>query len=434
MGKDTLDVFVSSDQIEFGKLRRQLSDEICNIPFLTCRLLEDTGADPSTVLDASLRAVRNSDLYVGVFGREYSEITMREYREAVKFRKPCLTYVKNLRKRDERLAQFISNVLRNDFKYFTFKSNADVTGQLNADLHNFILATLEMGLEERSRKKKETIGLISEEEKGAQIAIQIQDPLTGAETSFKEGKYLECLVVTTVIIETTLRRILEINGVSDRSTRSLGEMITVAQQRGLFGPDYVGLLRQVSIYRNNAVHLGKTPDREAIQKAMDVARHLTRILMQGLGLEGIKTTSELWKPLPNIVFNVTQRLLRTLTLPTVGWEAYNDSPYQLKVRIEVHPILGGRDLFPLSDPDINGTNEYPVEPRMYVFANGCFSLPQECATSKDELILEIRATVKDVNDPQKGEHKLLPRRWKYVRELDGWSYYPQQPIARQRSP
>lgn len=113
----------------------------------------------------------------------------------------------------------------------------------------------------------------------------------------------------------------------------------------------------------------------------------------------------------------------------VGWEAYNDSPYQLKVRIEVHPILGGKDLHPLSDDDINGTNVYPVEPRTWLFGNGFFSLPQVCATSKDELILEIRATVEDVNDSEKGEHKLLPSRWKYVRELNAWSYYPQQPIA-----
>jgi hypothetical protein len=429
MGKDTLDVFVSSDQKEFGKLRSQLSDDICNIPFLTCRLLETTGADPSTVIDASLRAVRDSDIYVGLFGYEYSEITVKEYREAVKFKKPCLTYVKKVEERDDRLADFINNVLKNDFKYFVFKKNVDVIRQLNIDLHNFILSTLKMGLEERSRKTEETVSLISKEEKDAQIAIQTQDPLTGAETSFKEGKYLECFVMTTVIIETTLRRILEINGISGKSKRSLGEMIAVAQQRELLTHDSVDSLRTISIYRNNAVHLGKEPDPKTIQEAMNVARHLTRVLMQRLGTKGSKNISERWKPLPNIVFNVAQRLLRTLAFPEVGWEAYNDSPYQLNVRIEIHPVLGGRNLFPLSDDSINGNCVYPVEPGSYVFANGCFSLPQECATSKDELILEIRATVEDINDPQKGEHKLLPRRWKYIREHNAWSYYPQRPIT-----
>jgi hypothetical protein len=65
-----------------------------------------------------------------------------------------------------------------------------------------------------------------------------------------------------------------------------------------------------------------------------------------------------------------------------------------------------------------------------LFGNGCFSLPQVCATSKDELILEIRAKAEDVNDPEKGEYKFLPSRWKYVREHDAWSYYPQRPMTR----
>jgi len=140
--------------------------------------------------------------------------------------------------------------------------------------------------------------------------------------------------------------------------------------------------------------------------------------------------SELWKPLPKINFTIAQRLpSRTCYLPQVGWEAYNDSPYQLRVRIEVHPILGGQDLHPLSDNDINGTNPYEAEPNSYVFANGCFTLPQICAVSKDELILEIRTIVEDINDPKKGEHKLVPRRWKYVREHGIWSYYPQRPMT-----
>lgn len=144
-------------------------------------------------------------------------------------------------------------------------------------------------------------------------------------------------------------------------------------------------------------------------------------------LPRIENVSKKWEPLPKIRFLVAQRLLRILIFPQVGWEAYNNSPYQLKVRIEVHPILGGKDLHPLPDNDINGTNPYYVEPMSALFGNGCFTLPQKCATSKEELILEIRAIVLDVNDTEKGEYKLLPSRWKYVRERNIWSYYPQQP-------
>jgi len=144
--------------------------------------------------------------------------------------------------------------------------------------------------------------------------------------------------------------------------------------------------------------------------------------------------NELWKPLPNVHFNVSQVFQRILTFPTVGWEAFNTSPYQLRVRIEVHPILGGRDLHPLPDDDINGTNPYEVEPMSYLFANGCFSLPKKCADSKDELILEIRATVEDINDPEKSQYRLVPRRWKYVREQNVWSYYPQRPMTEKKLP
>jgi hypothetical protein len=45
--------------------------------------LENRGADAINVLESSLKAVRDSDIYLGIFGHEYSEITLKEYKEAV---------------------------------------------------------------------------------------------------------------------------------------------------------------------------------------------------------------------------------------------------------------------------------------------------------------------------------------------------------------
>ena len=142
-------------------------------------------------------------------------------------------------------------------------------------------------------------------------------------------------------------------------------------------------------------------------------------------LPRIENTSKKWNPIPNIKFYLAQRLLRILIFPQVGWEAKNNSPYQLKVRIEVHPILGGKDLHPLPDDDINGTKQYDVAPMDWLLGNGCFTLPQICATSEEELILEIRAFALDVNNTEKGEYRVSPSRWKYVRERNAWSYNPQ---------
>jgi hypothetical protein len=115
--------------------------------------------------------------------------------------------------------------------------------------------------------------------------------------------------------------------------------------------------------------------------------------------------------------------------PQVGWYAYNDSPYQLSIKIEIHPILGNRDLHPLKDDNINGNSVYEAEPKSYVFANGCFTLPNECVESKEDLAVELRVTVMDINDIAKGELCLLPKRWKYVRETNSWFYYPQRPLS-----
>jgi hypothetical protein len=427
MGKDELDVFLSSDQMEFNKLRNKLSIEICNIPFLTCKLLEQTGADSSTVLDASLKAVRGCDIYVGIFGHDYSEITIKEYQEAVRFRKPCLTYVKKLRKRDERLIKFINDVLKNDFKFFVFSRNKDLICQLNIDLLRFILETLKRGLEQRASQKGKMINLISKEEKFAPKAVQTKDPLAEVEASYQEGKYLECLILTVAIIETRLRKILNIYSRPSKSL-ALGSLISEMQKLGLFNSREIDFLRRISIYRNDAIHFGTIPDKKTIQEVLEIAQHMMRVFSR-IDVKGRKTSKKdtaLWKPLPKIDYRIAQRLLRTLHFPQVGWEAYNNSPYQLRVSIAIHPILGGKDLHPLPDNDINGTNVYEVEPNSYLFANGCFTLPHECARSNKELILEIHTTVEDINDPEKGEHKLLPKRWKYVRERNSWSYYPQK--------
>jgi len=224
--------------------------------------------------------------------------------------------------------------------------------------------------------------------------------------------------------------------------------ISITSAAGLFGffAALFGVLGSVSLWKpdtwgayvaeylkslNRGSESGSDSHDKQIQKetsgSVQVMGDEARINVYNVGQEFDATRNRLWKPLPKINFSVAQILpLRRLQFPQVGWEAFNDSPYQLRVRIEVHPILGGRDLHPLSDNAINGTDVFEVEPQTYVFANGCFSLPNACALSEDELILEIQATVEDINDPEKGEYRLVPRRWKYVREHDAWSYYPQR--------
>jgi hypothetical protein len=390
--------------------------------------MEDKGADASSVKEVSLKGVRDSDIYVGVFGKEYSEITLLEYEEAVKYRKPCLVYVKNVRQRDPRIEKFIKEILQRDFKYFRFGSNTkEITNRLEKDLQNFITETLRMGIQARAEKLDKTIELISIDEKSAANYITAEDPLNEVQNLFFKEKYNESFLMMVAIIEATLRNAMLNKGITVKSANQLGDLITLAQEFKLFDNEVINELRTFSIYRNQIIHLGSSPDKVIIKEFLDSSRVLINTLLTSK-TENKSEIAKFWKPFPKINFNVGQWVPRFCNFPQMAWEAYNDSPYQLKVWIEVHPILGGRDLHPLKDNDINGRNFYDVEPESYVFANGCFTLPPECAISTEELVLEIRAKVEDVNDLSKGHYKLLPKRWKYIRKKNEWSYYPQHPV------
>jgi hypothetical protein len=440
MSKKELEVFLSSDQKEFAKLRTALAKTICSIPFLSCTPLENRGADPIGVVEASIKAVEKSDIYVGIFGREYSETTIEEYKKAVERRLPCFTYVRIARRRDPQLLKFINDVLKNQFHFFEFRRSADVELQINADLRRFILDTIILGLDERAKKKEETKELFIKEEKAQPENTANQKLLTQAMVSFKQGHYLEPLVMASIALESNLRKVLLKKKTNLRSNSSLGELIMAVEKFQLLKKDDVESLRRISYLRNIAVHQGDTPDPSTVAWILDISKTIIdKLVSQENGslrqqeevnsLPSPAIASNLWNPLPKINFTVAQALLRVLQFPTVGWEAYNDSPYQVRVRIEVHPILGGKDLHPLADDDINGKSVYSAEPFSALFGNGCFTLPEICASSNNELILEIRATVENINDLRKGKYKLIPKRWKYVRESNTWSYYPQELLS-----
>ncbi len=387
--------------------------------------MEDKGADPLSVLEASLKAVRESDIYVGIFGRKYSEVTMVEYQEAVKLKKPIFAYVKRARNRDKRVEKFIIEVLKRDFKYFLFGSETkELTQQLEVDLKNFIVYTLRMGIQARAERAGEAVESISREEKNAVSYVASQDPLYGAQNLFDSKEYNESLFLTVAIVEASLKKDLIGKGNSVSSADNFGELVTLAQESKLYNDDVIKMLRTLSIQRNLIIHMGKMAEKDQMSRILETARLLIDKLSRS---DARNNLAKLWKPFPKINFKVGQWVRRSCKFPQVAWEAYNDSPYQLKVWIEVHPLLGRRDLHPLKDNDINGSNFYDAEPESYVFTNGCFTLPGECATSKEELVLDIRATVEDVNDSSKSKYKLLPKRWKYIRETNLWSYYPQHP-------
>src|SRR5437870_12922140 len=121
-----LEVFLSSAQKEFEKERKHLGRKISKCQFLNCRPLELSGANPATTLEASLEGVRESHIYVGIFGEKYSMTTKKEYEEAVKLKMPCFIYVMKYVNRDAELDYVIQNIIKPKFKFHPFKNKSEL--------------------------------------------------------------------------------------------------------------------------------------------------------------------------------------------------------------------------------------------------------------------------------------------------------------------
>jgi hypothetical protein len=86
-----------------------------------------------------LKGVESCDIYVGIFGNEYSEITLKEYRKAVQLGKPRLTYVRKTEKRDAKLAEFIREELSDQLKYHEFENDQMLVKQVRKDLNALLV-------------------------------------------------------------------------------------------------------------------------------------------------------------------------------------------------------------------------------------------------------------------------------------------------------
>jgi hypothetical protein len=269
MPDDKLAVFLSSDQEEFVLERRNLSAIMSEMPYFSCVLLENQGAAPRDVVEQSLRKVRASDIYVGVLGREYSETTVKEYKEAVKRRKPCFIYVKRVI-RDPRLEKFKEEEVKTRFKFFEFERDVELYRQVKNDLQDFVLDTLRDGLEARATQKDKVERLIVAETR-APARVKSIDLLDQAEIDLQRGLILESLVKTSMAVEFTLSKELEKRNIRVEK-KPVTWMLMAARNLSLLTSDQVSKLQEVQYIRNAAVHRGDIPDKQTMIIALNNVR------------------------------------------------------------------------------------------------------------------------------------------------------------------
>jgi HEPN domain-containing protein len=295
MGSETaLEVFLSSAQHEFEGTRKTLAKRIGRIPFLRCTPLEEAGADPESTRSASLRGVREADIYVGVFGRTYSETTIAEYREAVKHRKPCLAYVFKVAGRDQRMRVFVDDELKNDFKYHAFKDEKGLYKQVEADLRRLLLRLLRGGLERIGETKKAVIEIerapvavrrdwMTLPSSPGWVPTRAVDALKEADQAYSNGSYLAAAIMARTAIESALREMLARQGapVSASRMRSFSGLLEAARESNLITSQDVNRIRWVSYVRNEAAHEGRVPTIDQAGQALDAARYLLERWLRG---------------------------------------------------------------------------------------------------------------------------------------------------------
>lgn len=280
MPNGKIDVFLSSDQKEFEKERNRLSKIVCEIPFCSCTPLEKRGADTVNVIEVSLKAVRTCDVYIGIFGSQYSETTVKEYKEAVKCHKSCLCYVKKTGNRNVELEQFIEDDLRNRFKYHEFKGKTELYKQVKTDLEKLIYETLLDGLEFRKREQEKAIQIIKTERKMKYLIEEKEDPLSEAQIAYEQGMYLECLVKTTIVLEKELTQ--KLMGKTNARRLSLGQLLRLAAKYEIVDKNQIGALVEIAYMRNAFVHGMRTPHKNEILWVLNTARKaLQHFTMKG---------------------------------------------------------------------------------------------------------------------------------------------------------
>jgi hypothetical protein len=279
MVKKELDVFLSSDQKEFSRLRNALALKLCAMPFLTCTPLENQGADPLNVLEASLRAVEKSDIYIGIFGRNYSHTAIEEYQRAVECRLPCFIYVKMARRRDPKISEFIEDVLKNQFHFHAFHHSVDLEMQLESDIRRFILDTIIFGLEARRKKKEEARDLIAKEEKNQTRTIESKKLTREVENFLKQGDDINSLIDTSVALQKRLQIELEKKGVLVHPSISFGDLVRIVEKAQILELQDIAALRSISYHRNLLIHQGEIPNSTDMEwilhKSKEILNRLT---------------------------------------------------------------------------------------------------------------------------------------------------------------
>lgn len=282
--KKKLEVFLSSDIKEFRRQRTKLAGMINRMPFLQSTPLEARGADTDDVIQASLNGVRDADIYVGIFGKNYSETTIKEYQEAVKEHKLSLTYVKRTKGRNPDLDEFVKNELSGRFKYHNFRTARELETQIKKDLNSQLSRILVRGTQSIQRSKKQAQTAESRARRLESHSLQVPSYIAfmnKASLAFKHGDYLQSVIMSSMAVEVVLREFMKRRKIEENLRIPLGQLIVSSQHNRIVTSAEAGQLREIAHVRNSTLHEGQIPSRDSAGWVLNIAGGLVGRLSKG---------------------------------------------------------------------------------------------------------------------------------------------------------
>lgn len=283
--KKKLEVFISSKQDEFKRKRKEVEKLILKHPYLESRLLERRGANAEDPTNASVKAVRKSDIYIGIFGEKYSETAVKEYREAVKQRMPALLYLKKIKNREEKLTEFFENEIKSNFKFHEFKSCKKLLEQIDEDLNEFIYGLLEDGLQSYKSRKEKVVQVTEDTTKKVQtIKKKESDTYNNFFNAFlKKEDYLHAVLGSSTYIEGLVKEIITKLWDEKSDLRNLlGWSLHRLLDSSLINSNDLKKINEIRYIRSDAVHRGEKISKDQAdltqQYSKEIIKKLSKII------------------------------------------------------------------------------------------------------------------------------------------------------------
>lgn len=138
-----LKVFVSSTMLELADVREIVREALTSQGIEAVVYETSIGARPDTIAHASLSEVQESDVYVGLFWRQYGHITTLEYHHARKLKKPCFLYIRGKNtQRDQELEDFLQREVYDPYEgpaYSYFESVVQLGNSVAKDIMEWLV-------------------------------------------------------------------------------------------------------------------------------------------------------------------------------------------------------------------------------------------------------------------------------------------------------